>query len=61
MKPASGGAFPTATEGDIQVLLPVIVAQCQPNSGENFMLTVSRIIQIPEHAVVRWNANPALT
>jgi hypothetical protein len=48
VKPSSGGAFPIAPEGDLQVLPPIVATQHQPNVGEELALIESRRIEILE-------------
>jgi hypothetical protein len=48
MKPPPGWALPVVPEGDLQVLLPAVAAQHQPNAREDFMFVLSRGIEIPE-------------
>jgi hypothetical protein len=60
VEPSSERAFPVAPEGDLQVFLSTIVAQCQPNAREDIVLIASMGIEIPKQAGVKWNAKPAL-
>jgi hypothetical protein len=60
VEPSLGGTFPAAPEGDLQVHLSMIVAQCQPDVREDLVLISSRGIEIPEQASVRRDAKLAL-
>jgi hypothetical protein len=48
VEPSSGGAFPTAPEGALHVLLLVVAAQRQPNAGKYLVLIGSSRVKVPE-------------
>jgi hypothetical protein len=58
MKPRSGGTFPAALELCLQVLPPMVVAQCVPNVREDLALITSRLVEILEQDGI-WR-NPEL-
>jgi hypothetical protein len=47
-EPFLGGAFLAALEGGVQVFRPTVVAQQQPNLGEDMLIILDQTIKIPE-------------
>jgi hypothetical protein len=58
MKPPSVGTLPATPELDVQVHLPTVVIQCQPDPIEDLPSTVSGIIKVPEQIGIRRNPEP---
>jgi hypothetical protein len=61
VEPSSGGASPAASKCNLQVLLPVVAAQHQPDTREDLVLIPSRGIEVTKQAGVWRNAQPPLT
>jgi hypothetical protein len=55
VKPSSGGAFLAAPERSVQVFLPMVVTQCQPDPGEGFFIIASGVVEVPEQIGIRRN------
>jgi hypothetical protein len=60
-KPLSGGTFPTALEGGIQVLLPVVATQRLPNPREDSLVVLGWTVEVLERTGIKSNLESAFT